>query len=178
MTPIPHLLETGIKQAELTDQTARLVLSKPEWLPDLLDCLGHSDPAIQKRAADALKKAAKQKAELLQAHKNRLLTHLWDASIPQVQWHLCQTLALLDIEPPEFRSLRPHLLALYRHSASRVVQASALTALVKLSLKLEVEVEEGQALIREALQSKFPAVAARARHLNALFTNQTRPTWW
>jgi hypothetical protein len=179
MLSISDLLLASRKNSkDNREKIARFILENPSLLPELMGCLNHSEQSFHAEAADILKKIGKQSPELLLPHQSMLLDILLEASIHQVQWHLCQTLVVLDINDVEFDKLYPKLLEFYVSSDSRVVKASALTAFVELSLKLNTHTEKSRELIRDALKSKLPAVSARARHLNSYFTDCVRPTWW
>lgn len=183
MLPIPDMLLADNSKYS-RERIAHLVLEKPSLLPELLGCLQHFKESVQAGAADILKKIGKCAPELLSPHKPLLLDALFDASIHQTQWHLCQILVLLDINDIEFDRLYPKLLELYKSSDSRVVKAFSLTALVELSLKLDKKmkldkkIEKSQELVCEALKSNLPSVSARARRLRQQITDCVRPTWW
>ena len=176
MNKILETLQMDASKSVL-NRVSHLILEKPEYLSVLLECLDIDEKA-QKRAVGVLKKISQQSPQLLNPYKSLLFEHLLETSLPQVQWSLCQVIILLDIDSTEFERLRPRLLTLYQRSASRVVMAYALTAVVELSITLNLHVEEAFGMIQEALKSRIPAVAARARHLNARFTKKIRPTWW
>lgn len=84
-----------------TEQVVELVLSRHARLDELFDCVFHADEVVRMRAGDALEKVCRQKPELLEPFKERLLNDVPKVRQASVQWHLAQMFSEIHLNQSE-----------------------------------------------------------------------------
>ena len=80
-----------------SDEIAGMVAQNPGRVVELVECLWDPDACVRMRAADALEKASRGKAEILEAHKAELLGLFAEAEQQEVRWHLAQIVPRLPL---------------------------------------------------------------------------------
>ena len=75
------------------------VAKTPELFGDLFECLFDDDPVVRMRAADAVEKATRGSAQLLQPWKQALLERVAARKEKEVRWHVAQLLPRLQLTP-------------------------------------------------------------------------------
>jgi hypothetical protein len=147
-----------------SDEVAELVARHPQRIVELVECLCDSDFCISMRSADAIEKASRQNAALLQAHKAELLGLLAEHKQKEVRWHLAVTVPRLQLTVSE-RGRVVKLLQIYLGDRSSIVKTFAMQGLADLALQdpaLQPIVTE---LIRSLARTGTPAMRARGRKI-------------
>lgn len=143
----------------------RLAMGKSQHIDELVDLLGHANPAVRMRAADALEKSTVQHAELLEKHRDHLLELADIVTQNEIRWHLAEILTRLDLDEAEMTDLAEVFGRWYRRADSRIVKASALQGMADLAVRDQMFLDEALGMVEEALGSPIPALSARARKL-------------
>jgi len=147
-----------------TRELVRDVLQDHGSVDVLVRAVQTGDKYVRMRAMDALQKISVEHPELLQPFVPDLLGCI--AKIPQqeVQWHVAQIIPMLQLTSEQQE--RAHAICrAYLAAQSRIVQAWALTALVRLGQMNPSYRQEGDALLEQALKSDSAAVRTRAELL-------------
>jgi hypothetical protein len=84
-----------------SNQIAKLILSEPKRLAELIACLWHEDPIVRMRAADAAEKITVKRPALLNPHKQELLGLLAETGQIELRWHLALMVPRLALSRPE-----------------------------------------------------------------------------
>ena len=84
-----------------TEQVFKLVLSHPERLEELFNCVFHPDEVVRMRAGDALEKVCRQKPEWFEPFKERLLNEVAGINQASVKWHLAQIFSEITMSQVE-----------------------------------------------------------------------------
>jgi HEAT repeat protein len=80
------------------DVVVSLVLSRPDRVSELINCILTSDDAIVRmRAVDALEKVGRARPCLLQPYARVILDELSSIDQPSAQWHVAQLLGLVHL---------------------------------------------------------------------------------
>ena len=153
----------SIGQAEAV---AAELLAAPERFAELLDAIGHEDPLVRMRAADATEKLTRRRPDLLAPHTERILGQI--AHVPQheVRWHVAQLVPRLPLNATQ-RAQAAALLTTYLDDRSRIVQTFALQALADLADTDRALRDTVTALLHRMTAHESAAVRARARTLLA-----------
>ena len=146
------------------NEVASFVLAHAEHLPDLIDGLGHADPVIRMRCADAAVKVAAAESDWLVPFAGTLVAIAGTTTQQEVRWHLAQILPRLPLSPAE-RAAAVSVLFRYLDDDSRIVRVCAMTALWTLSgtdpgLRRKVAPR-----VRRFAEAGSPAERSRARKL-------------
>lgn len=148
-----------------SNEAAREVANSPARFAALFEAVFADDPVLRARAADACEKAAKKNPALLAPLKKRLLAALPNAQQQEVRWHLAQMLAYVNTTATEKKRAAAVLKEWFANDDSRIVRVMSLQALAEFA-KAEPEMRnEISLLVRAALDSGIPSLAARARKL-------------
>lgn len=133
----------------------RLAVGKRVHIDELVDLLGHANPAVRMRAADTLEKSTVQHAKLLQRHKDNLLELAEIATQNEVRWHLAQILTRLDLEPEEMTDLADVFERWFHRADSRIVRASALQGMAALAIQDQAFLDDALEMLEQALKAPF-----------------------
>lgn len=147
-------------------EVVRRVLAEPRLFRDVVEGIGHSEPLIRMRAADAIEKISAKHPEYLRPYKAQVLR--WAATVeqPQVRWHMAQLLPRLDMDARERRAA-VEALNRYLTDESSIVKTFAMQALADLAARdarLRARVVEQ---LRELTRTGTPAMKSRGRKLLA-----------
>lgn len=149
------------------------VIEQPELVAELLAGLGHENPVVRLRSADALEKVSRRYPERLQPFRRRLLRLAAKSHEPEARWHLAQMLPRIDLTPSQ-RLMLAGVFARYLTDESAIVRVSALQALAELAT-LDVGLRRlALARTRAGLRRDGPAVRARAKRLLAFLTRRRK----
>ena len=148
-----------------SNEAAREVADSPARFAALFDAMFADDPVLCARAADACEKAAKKHPALLAPLKKRLLAALPHAHQQEVRWHLAQMLAYVNTADAEKKRTAAVLKKWLAGDDSRIVRVMSLQALADFAKEAPAMRPEVAALVRAALRSGIPSLAARARKL-------------
>lgn len=146
------------------DAVAAQVLDEPELFAGLWLGLDQADPVLRMRVADALEKVTRVRPDWLAPFRADFIARLAGEEQAEVRWHLVQMASRLVYARRE----HGRVLALLRRlldEGGPIVQASALEALVCLSMDHPEQRRRATGLVEAALDSGSPAVRARARKL-------------
>lgn len=142
---------------------ARYVLRHPSSMGELARALGHRDPVVRARAADALEKVSAREPGWLAPLKATVLRAMTSEQ-REVRWHVAQMLPRLALSAAQQESavawLRQRL-----DDDSRIVRACALTALSELATN-DVSLRAGVTpMLERATRSPVASTRARAKKL-------------
>jgi HEAT repeat protein len=154
-------------------QVVRQVFEDPGLVAELLSGLGHDDPVVRIRAADALEKVSRQYPEWLHPLRRQLLRLAATSNEQEIRWHLAQMLPRIDLAPSQ-RLRLAEVLDGYLADKSAIVRVSALQALADLAI-VDVRLRRrALARIRAGLRRDGPAVRARAQRLLASLERRSK----
>jgi hypothetical protein len=142
---------------------AESVLLNPAQIPELVDCLFDGHAGVRMRAADALERVSR--THDLTPYAERLLTEGAAIEQAEVRWHLAQILPRLALTEPQRWHAAALMTAWFRRAESRIVRTSALQGMVDLAERDPLLREMAADMIRAALRSGIPSLAARARRI-------------
>jgi hypothetical protein len=147
-----------------SNEVAGLMLKHPRRFQELIKCLGHENPVLRMRAADAAEKVSAKKPRLLDRYKAELLGLLAEAKQIELRWHLALVVPRLRLTAPE-RRRAAGALQRYLEDRSSIVKTLALQSLADLAQNDARLRRKTKQLVEEAAQSGTPAIEARARKL-------------
>lgn len=142
---------------------AESVLMDPAQIPELVDCLFDAHAGVRMRAADALERVSR--THDLTPYAERLLTEGAAIEQAEVRWHLAQILPRLALTEPQRWHAASLMGAWFRRAESRIVRTSALQGMVDLAEQNPLLRDMAADMIRAALRSGIPSLAARARRI-------------
>lgn len=144
---------------------AEAVAADPGRLPELVGCLFAEDAGVRMRAADALERVSRGDARPLDAFAERLLTDAAAIDQAEVRWHLAQIIPRLTLTDAQRGRAATLLLEWFETGASRIVQTSALQAMVDLAATAPDLRPTAADMLGRAMRSGIPSLAARARRI-------------
>jgi hypothetical protein len=147
-----------------SNEVARLVLREPRKFRELIERLWDENPVLRMRAADAAEKVSTKKPRLLDRYKAELLGLLAKAEQIELRWHLAAMIPRIRLTAPE-RQRAAAALRHYLEDRRSIVKTFALQGLADLSQNDASLGPKVKHLLEEAVQSRTPAMRARARHL-------------
>lgn len=149
------------------------ILRHRETLGELIEALEHEDPIVRMRAADVAEKISKQHPDWLRPYAQRFVALAGNSTQQEIRWHLAQMLPRLRLSPSQRRRALAALLG-YLDDQSRIVQVSALTALVEFSCRDPGLKSRVAPLVARAVRSGTPSLRARAKKLLAQLRQNSR----
>jgi hypothetical protein len=154
------------------DAVARTLVDDPELFDAVFRAVASEDKGLAMRSADAVEKASRKNANLLEPHKATLL-ELAEASTQQeVQWHVAQMLERVELSPIHQRTAFDALERMHTKSVSRIVKSSTLQALVRIAAGNPQLERRALQLLEDAAASAIPSLRARARKLSKEFAER------
>lgn len=148
-------------------EVLELLHAAPDRLPEIVAGLENDDGLVRMRCADVLEKVSRDRPDLVRPFRARLLIFARAAESKELKWHAAQMLPRLKLSAAE-RASAIALLRAYMTDPSRIVQVSALQALVEFALEDPRLVSRVRPLIIASSRAASPALRARARKLRAL----------
>ena len=142
------------------------VLKNPDLFAILFNGMLHDDPVIRMRAADAMEKIARQRANLLQPFKKRLIDEVAKIEQQEVRWHVAQMFSCLELTKVE-RGKVAAILHEYLQDKSSIVKTFAMQALADLARQDETVKRKVVPLLRKLTETGSPAMQSRGRKLLA-----------
>lgn len=166
MTNLARALALGDRRTIGNAPTvAEAVAADPSRLPELVGCLFDENAGVRMRAADALERVSRGDARLLDPFVEHLLTDAAAIDQAEVRWHLAQMLPRLTLDAEQRRRATALLSNWFEAGGSRIVQTSALQAMVDLAAQ-DPELRPLAAdMLGRAMRSAIPSLAARARRI-------------
>ncbi|MEW5974759.1 MAG: hypothetical protein AB1898_03020 [Acidobacteriota bacterium] len=147
------------------ESTVQQVLKSPSLLGDLVDgLLGHPDPVVRARAADALEKATRGQPQLLAGFKGQILAAATRVSQQEVRWHLAQLFSRLILTSRE-QDLIFDVLLEFLADQSRIVRTFSMQALADLAESAPRFRPRVTVLLQQLTATGSPAMKARGHKL-------------
>ncbi len=166
MEDFASLLSGGDRRSVgAADWVAERVTAAPECFGELWACLGHDDPVVRMRAADALEKATRRDGAPLSPYKDDLLGGGRDDGSKEVRWHLLVLCGRLSLGADEAAGLMRRLRHAFDTDPSRIVRVMALQTACDLARRHQVLAGAAAEMVGEALDSPLPSLRARAKKL-------------
>lgn len=134
-------------------------------LAELVGCLFDRDASVRMRAADALERVSRGNAGWLDAYVDHLLTDAVAIEQVEVRWHIAQIVPRLTMDGEQRRRAAVLLADWFENSPSRIVQTSALQAVVDLAESDAALRATSAEMLGRAMRSGVPSLAARARRI-------------
>ena len=144
---------------------ADAVTADPARLPELVECLFSPSAGIRMRAADALERVSRAVPRELDAFTDRLLNDIAAIGQAEVRWRVAQILPRLTLDETRRWRAAALMVEWFGHTESRIVRTSALQAMVDLAENDAPLRELAAEMMRVALRSGVPSLAARARRI-------------
>lgn len=144
------------------DRVVEAVLASPDRLGEIVAGFDDKDPVVRARASDVAEKVSRVRPNLLAPHKAALVARMAEAPEKEVRWHLAQIAPRLPLDAAERSACAARLVG-WLADESRIVQASALSALAELSEGDPVLRRRVARLAGSLARAAAPAVRARAR---------------
>jgi len=139
-------------------------LESPAILRELLAALRSASRLVTTRAANALKKVAKSRPDLLAPRARSLLRAATECEDLKTRWNLILVIGSLPLQRSE-RALAVELLFEALASRSAFLCTFAITGLANLAADDPALRKRVQPIVHKALQDPSPAIRARARKL-------------
>ena len=134
-------------------------------LAELVGCLFDQDASVRMRAADALERVSRGNPAWLDPYVDHLLTDAVAIEQAEVRWHIAQIVPRLTMDDAQRRRAAVLLADWFENSPSRIVQTSALQAVVDLA-ESDPDLRATSAeMLGRAMRSGVPSLAARARRI-------------
>lgn len=140
------------------------IMSHPESLEDLIQCIFHTDEAISMRASDALEKVSLSHPNLVQAFKAKLLQVPRKCKAKEALWHWCQVAPRLELTEKQAENAYQHMTHFLDHESS-ILRTFALQGMVDLASTYPNFIEDSYDQVYHALQQGSKAMKARAKQL-------------
>jgi len=156
------------------DEVAPLVVIDPALFQAVIEAMSASDKGLAMRSADVAEKASRLSPGLLQPYKANLLELVSTSAQQEVQWHAIQMIERLELDEGDQELAFQVLERLFNGAQSRIVKASALHAIMHISMQYSNLSGRADGILSEALASPIPSVAARARKLARELDRKTR----
>jgi hypothetical protein len=113
-------------------------LAGPGQFRLVFDAMLVPDPVVRMRAADAVEKITRRRADLLRGLEDRVLTEVAAIGQQEVRWHVAQLLPRLALTPPQ-RARTITILRGFLDDDSRIVRTFAMQSLADLAEHDEAE---------------------------------------
>lgn len=147
------------------DAVAQVMLDQPELAAVVFEGIFHADPRIRMRAADALEKASAKNPAVIAPFTSRLIHEAAASTQKEVQWHVPQMLARLDLTPDERDAAARILMRYLNESDSNIVIVNSLSALAEFA-KVDVSLRDTVImLIEQAMTRGTPSITSRGKML-------------
>ena len=141
------------------------VLADRGKLAELVGCLFDPDASVRMRAADALERVSRGNPNWLDPYVDHLLTDAVAIEQAEVRWHIAQIVPRLTMDDEQRHRAAVLLADWFENSPSRIVQTSALQAVVDLAEKDANLRATSAEMLGRAMRSGVPSLAARARRI-------------
>ena len=145
-------------------EVVELIEGRPSKLSQLIECIFDDDPAIASRAADALERVTRDRAQQAQRWKEALLALLAETAEKKVRWNLALTIPRLKLSVSECRRIA-EILNTWLDDPSSIVKTAALHGMADLTRQDPESLPAVLDLLRVASRSGTPAMRARSRIL-------------
>jgi hypothetical protein len=136
------------------------VLAGPGQFRLVFDAMLVPDPVVRMRAADAVEKITRRRADLLRGLEDRVLTEVAAIGQQEVRWHVAQLLPRLALTPPQ-QARTITIPRGFLDDDSRIVRTFAMQSLVDLAEHDKAMCRWVQPLLRELVRTGAPAMRSR-----------------
>lgn len=144
------------------DAVARIVRAEPDRAAELWEAVAFPDPLVHMRAVDALEKVSATRPDVLRGHEREVLEVLPVSAHAAVRWHVGLLIPRLELDERLLATATDVLERLLR-DPSRIVQANALSGIVRLADHHPDLGDLAAAALDSASRSPYPSVRAQAR---------------
>ncbi|NLM38332.1 MAG: hypothetical protein GX202_09445 [Firmicutes bacterium] len=141
------------------------VMKEPALFGEVFMGMKSDDPVLRMRAADVIEKVAKVHPEYLRPFKKEIINEIARIEQQEVQWHVALFFTYLELTDQERTSVIEILLSWLEKSKSKIVQANALEALVRIGGQDEQYRDRITRILEKAIATGSPALVARAKKL-------------
>ncbi len=142
------------------------MLADPQQSRLVFDAMLGHDPVLRMRAADAVEKITRRRADLLGGLEDRVLTEVAAIDQQEVRWHVAQLLPRLAMSAPQ-RARAITILRGFVDDDSRIVRTFAMQVLADLAEHDEQLRRWVLPLLAELTRTGTPAMRSRGRKLLA-----------
>lgn len=165
MHPLLEKLKGGdFRSIGRSEEVAQAVLADESLFPILMSGLTSEETLVRMRSADAAEKVTSKRPQWLAPHKEYLLNEVTKIGQQEVRWHTAMMLTRLELNETE-RTRAASILKKWLDDKSRIVQTSALQALVDLSKQDSRSRSDTKRLLEEKIKNGPPSVRARGKKL-------------
>lgn len=147
------------------DEVAEEVLGRPALFRALFQGVTCGDPIVRIRAADAMEKITRQRADLLVPYKKKLLEVAASAQEKEMRWHMAAILPRLRATASERAAAVDILYEYLRDPSSSIVRAFAMQGLADFARQDRRLMARVAPMIEELTEIGTPAMRARGRKL-------------
>ena len=159
-----HLARGDRRTTDAAGAVAGIVAQQPDLLPELIACLGDSDPAVVAHAAHAAMQLSERQPSLFDPHVDTLMAVLQSAGPWEIGEQMPKVLVRSRLSSQQCARLAEILLHNLDHRAN-IVAACSLQGLVDLAQDGRIDRTIARQAIDRALNSDRKALSARARRL-------------
>ena len=149
-----------------SEEVVRGVLADPGQFRLVFDAMLGPDLVVRMRAADAVEKITRRRADLLRGPEDRVLTEVAAIDQQEVRWHVARLLPRLALTPPQ-RARAITILRGFLDDDSWIVRTFAMHALADLAQHDEQMRRWVRPLLAELTRTGTPEMRSRGRQLLA-----------
>ncbi len=165
---MPEILQKlrggDLRSTGRANDVVREIKENPSLFHSVVKGLTASDPVIKMRSADVIEKVTRTSPTLLSGYTRQILSLLAAEKQQEVCWHMAQIAPRLHCNTSEERRLVTLLKSCLLHR-SKIVQVSAMEALVELAEKNVASKADVADVIKKQMTKGSPAVKVRGRKL-------------
>jgi hypothetical protein len=157
-----------------SDEVVKLVLARPALFRALFQGLSSDDYLVQMRAADAMEKITRERPELLNPYKRKLLAIGASAKEKEFRWHMAAMLPRFDASARERGAAVDILYDYLKDTSSSIVRTFAMQGLADFAQQDPELMKRVTPIIQELTEIGSPAMRARGRILLKQFKSKKK----
>lgn len=163
---IIRLISNGDKRSVAgVSQAVSLINMNPKLISELFSAISPNKEAVNMRALDTIEKATRDNFDLLLPYKNIILDKLLYQPQKEIRWHVVQLIPRLRLTKKERKQVVTILINDYLNDKSSIVKKNTLQTLTELSIPDCMLASKIQPIIKQAIDTGTPAMAARCKKL-------------
>ena len=175
---VAKLQGTDRRSIGRSEEVVRGVLADPQQFRLVFDAMLGPDLVVRMRAAGAVEKITRRRADLLRGLEDGVLTEVAAIDQQEVRWHVAQLLPRLALTPPQ-RARAITILRGFADDDSRIVRTFAVQELAGLAEHDKQMRRWVRPLLAELTRTGTPAMRSRGRQLLARLEQPVSPaTGW
>lgn len=147
------------------DEVVEDILKNPSLFNEVFEGMGHDDPRIRMRSADALEKVSAKHPEYLQPYKKKLISDISKIHQQEVQWHVAQMFSYLRLTKKEREKVILILFSYIDGTKSNIVKVFSMQTLAELAEQDDNLKPKVLKKIKKVIKSGSPAVLNRGKKL-------------